>query len=1771
MARLPANFSELLAIRQDRAPTLDAKIHDGYDATAEHKEQGNLLSSVQYGQGAEGAYLAPVDALLPGNIALSQNIVPVGPGDTTFGINNVSSFNFQTAPLVINNDNNSPVVIASANPAVIGESSAQIGNFASTGNSGASVNIPGFEVANNGADFRSTPSSNIAVPAPVANIPNPPPVDDGTDTMPNPNPNPGPMPTPVTPPTTPVITAPNVDGNEDTTISLPIGITNVITITGVPLDAVLSAGTRNNDGSYTLTPAQLGGLTITPAHDYNGTISLTVTATTTQDGTSVTAVAHPIVTVESIADAPPLTVTTTPNSDHTYNVNITTSLVHPSPTETLTITIDGLPAGTLLNHGTHNSDGTWTLTPAQLAGLVLTPPANYNGDISLLVTSTAADNGTSAATATVTHINVLDVADAPTLSVQTAAGLEDTSIALNISVVATDTNPAEILTVTISGLPVGATLNHGTLNSNGSYSLTVAQLNGLTITPANNYNGAFDLNVTATAAENGTSASIAAPLHVTVTATADIPNLAVQAASGNENTLIALNIATSLSDGDVGETLNVIIGGIPNGATLNHGTHNSDGTWSLTPAQLSGLTITTPATWGGTLQLTVTAITAENGTTAMATANLPVTVTMPGNTATSPVLTVNAAAGNEDTPIAISLNATTATAGETISVVISGVPAGASFNHGTNNGNGSWTFTPAQLSGLTFTAPLNASGTYVFAVDAIGTHAGDTAHAVANMNITIAGIADAPNLAVVSATGAEDNAVALNITSSLVDNDGSETLVLNLSGFPAGASLNHGTHNSDGSWTLTAAQLSGLTVTPPANYNGAFDIHVTATASENNTSTAVSADLHVTVTAVADAPQLSVTSASGAEDTQIALTINATEIDLNGTLSLTLTGLPTGALLNHGVHNSNGSWTLTPADLAGLKITPPANYSGDFTISVTATSTEGGSTANVTAPLAVHVTAVADAPNLTVTGNVTVAEGHDVPLTIASTLNDTDGSEHLSILIAGVPSGCCLSAGLNNGNGTWSLTPAQLANLHMTVPPFWSGDISLTVTATATEGSNADHASVMTPINVHITPVADVPHLLCVPAIGLEGTPIALAVAASLSDADGSETLGVTISGVPAGCVLNHGTNNGNGTWTLTLPQLVGLTLTPPAHYHGDFNLTVTATATETLTGINAHVDATLGVHVEAVANLPSVFCNNATGGAGAQIALVISGALADAGETISYIVHGVPNGFAFNHGCNNGDNSWTLNQADLTNLKLITPDSFNGRLNLHVEAVSHEASNGDSNACSPVNLLVSIGNWSNGTFIDLGVDAHVGGIGVGVGVDLFPATGGLLAASIHMKEDVPFAITDAPQLLSLSSLNGLTGLVSNITCSGVPAGCIFNNGANLGNGIWQFTTANLTGLTLATPANYSGDFNLTLTANFIGGHLPVALVITPVHVMGIADLPTLSVSAAANVTEDHPLTVTINGALTDLDGSESLTYLVSGLPAGFTLNHGTCNDNGTWSLKISDLAGLVINPAEHYNSVVHATVSAIATELSGSSVIAQQNLNFTVDAVVHAPLLTVHDVSVNESAAVSLNLGAALVTHDGSEHLTSILISGLPAGANLSYATDNHNGTWSVDLTHINDVQLTAGAHWSGDTNLTVAATSQVGSAGLTATATATLGLHVEAVAHTPVITVADSSGYDEAPIALHLGVTQPDIDSSEHLSIVISGVPAGAILSEGIHNANGTWSLEQQMLDHLTITAPDHFSGDMQLHLAAWNTESTNGHMASIQQDFAVHVAHH
>ncbi len=107
---------------------------------------------------------------------------------------------------------------------------------------------------------------------------------------------------------------------------------------------------------------------------------------------------------------------------------------------------------------------------------------------------------------------------------------------------------------------------------------------------------------------------------------------------------------------------------------------------------------------------------------------------------------------------------------------------------------------------------------------------------------------------------------------------------------------------------------------------------------------------------------------------------------------------------------------------------------------------------------------------------------------------------------------------------------------------------------------------------------------------GNEDTDIAINLSVALSDTDGSETLSdVTISDVPAGVILSAGTNNNDGTWTLTQAQLTGLTLRTPQDWNGSFDLRVSVTSTETSNGDAATTTETFTVTIDPVNDAPEI------------------------------------------------------------------------------------------------------------------------------------------------------------------------------------------------------------------------------------------------------------------------------------------------------------------------------------------------------------------------------------------------------------------------------------------------------------------------------------------------------------------------------------------------------------------------------------------------------
>ncbi|MBF0348311.1 MAG: hypothetical protein HQL81_11640, partial [Magnetococcales bacterium] len=452
--------------------------------------------------------------------------------------------------------------------------------------------------------------------------------------------------------------------------------------------------------------------------------------------------------------------------------------------------------------------------------------------------------------------------------------------------------------------------------------------------------------------------------------------------------------------------------------------------------------------------------------------------------------------------------------------------------------------------------------------------------------------AASPLMEVTDVSGTEDTAIDLNLSAALTDTDGSESLTITLSGVPEGAELSSGIDNGNGTWTLEAGDLDHLTLTPPANSDADFTLSVMITSTESNggASTSVTGSIHVDVAPDADPPMLVVHDASGTEDTPISLDILASLADTDGSesLSITLSGLPEGAELSAGTHNADGSWTLSADDLEGLHVTPPHDSDADFTLSVTATSTDGNDTSVVSGTINVSVAPDADPPTLTLQ-DAQGFEDQPIPLNIHFELHDIDGSETLAgnIVISNIPEGATLNLGEAGPDNTWIISQEDLAvtgtnaqgdpisweipGLTMTPPEHGDSDFSLGVAITIRDGDDVHTETGQ--FNIDLTAVADHADIDATRATGTEDTAIPLDIHFALQDQDGSESLSgnIVLTNIPEGAHLNVGEAGPGNTWVISQEDLhvvahndqghpvawevPDLTITPPNNSDQDFNL----------------------------------------------------------------------------------------------------------------------------------------------------------------------------------------------------------------------------------------------------------------------------------------------------------------------------------------------------------------------------------------------------------------------------------------------------------------------------------------------------------------------------------------------------------------------------------------------------------------------------------------
>jgi hypothetical protein len=218
--------------------------------------------------------------------------------------------------------------------------------------------------------------------------------------------------------------------------------------------------------------------------------------------------------------------------------------------------------------------------------------------------------------------------------------------------------------------------------------------------------------------------------------------------------------------------------------------------------------------------------------------------------------------------------------------------------------------------------------------------------------------------------------VQLDLTALQTDQHGpAESLTVSVGGLPAGFQLVDGDGNpypvsGDGHWSLPADGLDNVYLQPDAtdtdatNYSGSMALSLSVTAQDGSSVSApVTAEFDVTFTPVADTPDLQVADATGSPGIEIPLDITAAATDSSETLSVMITVPDQGQLSAGTQTDGTNDWDVPPDHLPGLTLTlPDTTPVGDYSVTVTVTSTDGTDTAVASESLTVSVAEVEAAP-----------------------------------------------------------------------------------------------------------------------------------------------------------------------------------------------------------------------------------------------------------------------------------------------------------------------------------------------------------------------------------------------------------------------------------------------------------------------------------------------------------------------------------------------------------------------------------------------------------------------------------------------------------------------------------------------------------------------------------------------------------------------------------------------------------------------------------------
>ncbi|WP_429124452.1 retention module-containing protein [Aeromonas allosaccharophila] len=1323
------------------------------------------------------------------------------------------------------------------------------------------------------------------------------------------------------------------------------------------------------------------------------------------------------VTVRGVADKPIWDTTNTTrhydtNEDSTgIKLDVKASLTDTDNSETLTYQIK-LEAGkgTLMLNGAElkpNGSGIYTVSAGNINKVTVVPGKDFSGDIKLSVTPISTEQnpiapgqGTAQGDKIGLVINVNPVADDAKLTIRDIQGKEDTRLDLGskISLAHLDDklDGSEQLFVRISGLPAGATLWLGSVavsqNAAGYYEVPYDRIGELKLQPPKNSNVDFDLTIKGVVKDTATLTD----------------------ASGQTHTVVNEKETAS-------QTFHVDLVGVVDQPHFELG-----GTGWVSEGAGYAITV------------------AEDGKAPL---NFKL---VSGELAETPLDT-----------------------SESLNLVLSGLPEGAKVFDASGkeltltfagldaHGKPTYQVDVSDLGNLVIQPPHNSTEDLDLIAKVVVTeNDGDSKSFDVPLHIKVEPEIDATDYSKTS-HGLEDQFVVLDWHPVLSDS-AEKVTHLSLSGIEPGyeiwirvggvetqLTVNSGT--VDLSDTDLQSLLNGgqLLVKAPedSDRDTTIQSHVTVTQHDVDSGAVaqkvIDGNLHVDIQAVVEPDgELQI-------DNPLLFGFLDQPVDLVGAFSfddrdpssseridyLVISDLPPGFVVNGGISDGKGNWTVPAGNLGNYSLQAPDGFTGRVNFTVSARIIDYSDDGDISAPVVreMPVSAIFIFANATdekaaqiifQPAAVVGVEDHVVDLgaqlksqiTIA---NQDCSHDEVSIVITGLPPGVTLQ-GLNYDfvNGEYLIKlPTSLSgleNLTLGLPTDYAGTLNLNVRVVNTDTTSGDTKLVEKQVTLSITPEVDInggqdgqPELtLQVKDVNgqpsnLEDTEIHLDLSVKLADISpsvangGLETvMAVTITVDPKFGYFLVGNQPLTTLAVNDVAALKDLVFVPKEHFSGKVPLDIqvdildTATTSTAQASWNGHAE----FEIKPVNDPAKLTVHSVTGSEDGTVNLAGFGATLidnDGSEQIVALqIKGVPDGFTLSApAVNNGCGVWQIPVGtDFSKLALIPPADFSGTVDLTFSAftldkgltVPREELGSFKVTINPVGdaLIADIQGQASGTegdviTLDLGLETR----------DTQP-TGGS-AGNVHENkpEQVRVTIEGVPDGAEIRLPNGVAGTV-----------------VDLGGGRWQVTTegGKLGAVELVTnDANGALDLKITAQSLDNGALGPVVngtihVDVSPVNDAPINILPTTPLVAE----EDQPYT--IHGLqVKDVDAGSSP------IEVRLSVEHGTLNlvagsgvtvtGNGSGMLVLSGpldainallSGGVTYQGEQDFNGQDQLTMVTNDLGNSGSG----GALSDT--DVVAIEVQPVNDAPVNQLP------GSMTVKEDGSLSLSGVSVKDVDAGS---------------------------------------------------------------------------------------------------------------------------------------------------------------------------------